>query len=114
MTDFPDAELLQDSGQSAIDRLSTWEREVLQVDYETYEDEDNLPGKLVKQVRHLLDVIDDAGPPIATGALDRLRDLQDAWTNLQAELRDISTSDIEAVNNWASENTIPHISPPIT
>ena len=113
MTDFPDAELLQDSGQSAINRLSAWEREVLQVDYETYEDEDNLPGKLVKQVRHLLDVIDDAGPPIATGALERLRDLEDEWANLQAELRDISTSDIEAVNNWASTNTIPHISPPI-
>jgi hypothetical protein len=44
----------------------------LQIEFETYEDEDNLPGKLVKRVRHLLDVIDDAGPPVAAGTLERL------------------------------------------
>ena len=112
MTDFPDADALQGSGGRAIERLTAWEEKVLQVEFETYEDEDNLPGKLVKQVRHLLDVIDDAGPPIASGALERLGDLNAAWTILQAELREISTSDIAAVNNWARTNSIPHISQP--
>ncbi len=53
-----------------VERLSAWEGKVVQIEFETYED--NLPGKLVKQVRHLLDVIDDAGPPVAAGALERL------------------------------------------
>ena len=112
MADFPEAELLQDLGRSAVDRLSAWEGKVVQVEYETYEDEDNLPPKLVKQVRHLLDVIDGAGPPIAAGALERMGDLKGDWANLQNELREISTSDIAALNNWARTNTIPHISPP--
>jgi len=112
MADFPDAEPLQQSGGRAIERLSAWEKQVLQVEFETYEDEDNLPGKLVKQVRHLLDVIDDAGPPVAVGAQERLGDLKVEWTNLQAALREISASDIAAVNNWASANTVPHVSPP--
>jgi hypothetical protein len=113
MADFPEAELLQDLGRSAVDRLSAWEGKVVQVEYETYEDEDNLPPKLVKQVRHLLDVIDGAGPPIAAGALERMGDLKGDWADLQDELREISTSDIAALNNWARTNTIPHISPPV-
>ena len=112
MADYPDADALQQSGESAVERLTNWERNVLQVEFETYEDEDNLPGKLVKQVRHLLDVIDDAGPPVAAGANERLRDLNAEWVGLQAELREISGSDIAAVNNWASANSIPHVSPP--
>jgi hypothetical protein len=110
--DFPDAQALQDSGGSALERLAAWEEKVLQVEFETYEDEDNLPGKLVKQVRHLLDVIDDAGPPVARGALERLDDLQSDWTRLQAELAEISATDIAAVNAWAGNNTVPHVSPP--
>jgi photosystem II stability/assembly factor-like uncharacterized protein len=112
MSDFPDAQALQDPGSSAIGRLTAWEEKVLQVEFETYEDEDNLPGKLVKQVRHLLDVIDDAGPPIASGALERLGDLQSDWAALQSELGEISATDIAAVNAWASDDTVPHISPP--
>jgi len=113
MADFPEAELLQGLGRSALDRLSAWEGKVVQVEYETYEDEDNLPPKLVKQVRHLLDVIDGAGPPIAAGALERMGDLKGDWIDLQDELREISTSDIAALNNWARANTIPHISNPV-
>ena len=111
-SDFPDAEALQESGSSAAERLTAWEDKVLQVEFETYEDEDNLPGKLVKQVRHLLDVIDDAGPPVAAGALERLDDLQSDWADLQVELGEISATDIAAVNAWASDNTVPHVSPP--
>ncbi|MCP4301069.1 MAG: hypothetical protein GY783_10830, partial [Gammaproteobacteria bacterium] len=112
MKDYPDAGALQQSGDDAVERLTSWERKVLQVDFETYEDEDNLPGKLVKQVRHLLDVIDDAGPPIAAGALERLGDLKVEWAKLQTELREISSSDIATVNDWASTNSVPHVSPP--
>ncbi len=112
MADFPDAAPLQQSGESAVERLTEWERQVLQVEYETYEDEDGLPPRLVKQVRHLLDVIDDTGPPIATGALERLGDLKGEWADSRAELAEIVASDIAAVNNWARSNAVPHISLP--
>lgn len=49
--------------------------------------EDSLPGKLVRQLRHLLDVIDSAGLPLTAGALERLEDLNTDWADLQAELR---------------------------
>jgi hypothetical protein len=112
LADFPEAASLQQVGTSAVERLTAWERKVLQVDFETYEDEDNLPGKLVKQVRHLLDVIDDSGPPVAAGALERLGDLKAEWATLQDELGEIDDSDIAAVNNWARSNDVPHVIPP--
>lgn len=92
--------------------MSTWERKAYQVDFETYEDEDNLPGKLLKQARHLLDVIDSAGPPVAAGALERLADLKQEWRGLERELAAIHGSDIASINRWAMDNAIQHIPPP--
>ncbi len=109
LSDYPDAEDLQAAGSSAVERLSTWERKVLQVEFETYEDEDNLPPRLVKHVRHLLDVIDWGGPPVAAGALERLSDLQAEWRALEAELGEIESSDISAVNDWARREAVPHV-----
>jgi hypothetical protein len=112
MKDYGSAAPLQETGGRAVERLSAWEREVYQVDYETGEDEDNLPGKLISQVRHLLYVVDDAGPPVAAGSLERLADLETEWGALRVELDAIASTDIAAVNQWARENTIPHISLP--
>jgi hypothetical protein len=112
MKDHESAAPLQEAGGRAVERLSAWEKEVYQVEYETGEDEDNLPGKLISQVRHLLYVVDDAGAPVAAGALERLADLEAEWDALRAELDAITSSDIAAVNQWARDNTIPHISLP--
>ena len=82
------------------------------VGYETGEDEDNLPGKLISQVRHLLYVVDSTPPPVAAGAIERLADLEAKWGALRAELDSIASTDIAAVNQWARDHTIPHISLP--
>jgi hypothetical protein len=112
MMDHESVASLQETGARAVERLGTWEKEVYQVEYETGEDEDNLPGKMISQVRHLLYVVDDAGPPVAVGALERLADLEAEWDALRAELDAIASTDIAAINQWARENTVPHISLP--
>jgi hypothetical protein len=109
MAGYPDSDYLGMTGGRAIERLTEWEEKVVQVEFETYEDEDNLPGKLVKQTRHLLDVIDNAGPPVASGAKERLGDLQSDWAELQDELRDIFATDINAINDWAEERSVLHV-----
>ena len=112
MRDYPDSEALLAAGTRAIEQLTTWEEKVYQVEFETYEDEDNLPGKLIKQTRHILDVIDSAGPPVAAGAEERLADLQRDWAALRAELDSIYSTDVAPVNDWAEERRIPHIPTP--
>jgi len=112
LADYPDVEGLQLAGESAIDRLTDWENEVTQTQYGTYEDEDSMPPMLDVHIRHVLDVVDQAGAPVAAGSLQRLDDLKAQWAQRKAELADISATDIATVNDWASANGVPHAAPP--
>ena len=106
---YPQDQDLHELAERVGERLDDWEASVLQVEYETYEDEDSLPPRLVKQVRHLLDVLDSAGPPVAAGALERLADLKSQWAARKQALDAIWSSDVAAVNLWAKERDVPHV-----
>ena len=108
-----DVEGLQLAGESAIDRLTEWENEVTQTQYGTYEDEDSMPPMLDVHIRHVLDVVDQAGAPVAAGSLQRLDDLKAQWAQRKAELADVAATDIATVNDWASANGVPHATLPI-
>ena len=112
LADYPDVEGLQLAGESAIDRLTDWENEVTQTQYGTYEDEDSMPPMLDVHIRHVLDVVDQAGAPVAAGSLQRLDDLKAQWAQRKAELADITATDIATVNDWASADGVPHAAPP--
>ena len=113
LADFPNVEGLQIAGESAIDRLTTWENAVTQTKYGTYEDEDSQPPMLDVHIRHVLDVIDEAGAPVAAGSLLRLEDVKSQWAERKAELADIAESDIATVNEWAESNGVPAATPPL-
>ena len=113
LADFPNVEGLQLAGESAIDRLTIWENTVTQTQYGTYEDEDSMPPMLDVHIRHVLDVLDEAGAPVAAGSLLRLEDMKDQWAERKAELIGIAESDIATVNDWAETNGIPHSTPPV-
>ncbi len=72
-----------------------------------------MPLILNVHIRHVLDVVDQAGAPVAAGSLQRLDDLQAQWAERKAELADITATDIATVNDWASANGVPHATPPI-
>jgi photosystem II stability/assembly factor-like uncharacterized protein len=112
LVDFPNVEGLQIAGESAIDRLTVWENQVTQTQYVTLEDEDSMPPMLDVHVRHVLDVIDRAGAPVSAGSLQRLDDLKVQWAEREAELLEISSTDIATVNDWAEENGVSHATPP--
>ena len=113
LEDFPNVEGLQIAGESAIDRITTWENTVTQTQYGTYEDEDSMPPMLDVHVRHVLDVMDAAGAPVAAGTLLRLEDMKTQWAERKAELVDISESDVATVNEWAESNGVPAATPPL-
>lgn len=112
MADYPEADALQRSGQSVIDRLTTWEDKVTQTQYETYEDEDALPPRLDVHIRHVLDVIDRASAPVSAGSIQRLADVTAEWRARKAELAAIVSSNIAAVNAWATTNGVPYVTAP--
>ena len=72
-----------------------------------------MPPMLDVHIRHVLDVVDEAGAPVAAGSLLRLYDLKSQWAERKAELADITATDIATVNDWASTNGVPHAAPPV-
>jgi hypothetical protein len=103
---------LRAPGESAVERLTDWEHRVTQTLYGTYEDEDSMPPMLDVHIRHVLDVMDRAGAPVSAGSLQRLEDLKVQWAERRSELDEISASDIAAVNAWARDSRVAHVSPP--
>ena len=112
LEDHGDAADLQAAGESAVRRLTEWENHVTQTKYGTYEDEDSMPPMLDVHIRHLLDVMDEAGAPVSAGSLQRLEDLKIQWRDRSLELDAISASDIATVNAWARDNGIAHVLSP--
>ena len=112
MVDYSGDARLQWAGSEAIKRMTAWDTEINQVLHQTYEDEDAWETKLAGQLRFLLDVIDRTGAPVTEGALQRLADLKAEWQLRKSELEDIQSKHIAAINNWAREQGIPHVTTP--
>jgi hypothetical protein len=101
---------LQQSGQSALEAIDAWDHELIQPLHQTYEDEDAWETMLAGQIRYLLDVIDSTGAPVTEGALLRLADLKSEWAALEKQLDGIRSNHIDPINEWARQNSVPHVS----
>lgn len=114
MTEHPADKDLQRTGATAVEKITAWDGKIIQVLHQTYEDEDAWETMLAGQLRFLLDVIDKTGAPVTTGALLRLDNLKEEWAERQAELQAIKTGYIDAINAWAQQQGIPHVTPPVS
>ncbi len=112
MTAYADNDELQTMGTAANEAIGQWEAKITQLKHQTYEDEDAWETMLAGQIRYLLDVIDDTGPPVTHGDMTRMQDLQTEWAKRKSELRAISTNLIRPINEWANTNQIEHVSVP--
>lgn len=109
MKDHPENEALNSASKKALKNIDLWSAKVTQRHIEVYEDEDHWPSMFDVQARHLFDVINAAGAPIAKGALDRLSDLTELWGELKAERDGIISSDIKKINQLAKAAQLNHI-----
>jgi photosystem II stability/assembly factor-like uncharacterized protein len=112
MKKYPDDQQLQTTANAAIEKLTAWDGEIVQVLHETYEDEDAWETMLAGQFRFLLDVIDDSGAPVTSGALLSLENMKMVWATRQQELQVINKDYVSPINEWARNKNIPHISSP--
>lgn len=105
MSEYDD-ESLHSHGNSAIEKITAWENEITQVLFRAYEDEDSWPSMFDFQVRHLLDALDRAGPPVTAGAIKRWDDLSTQWQGHAAARDAIINGDLRAINDWAMANGV--------
>jgi len=112
MAEHPGDQELQKIGAEAVDEISAWDHKINQVLHQTYEDEDAWKTMLAGQLRFLLDVIDTTGAPVTEGALLRLEDLKTEWVERQTELKAITRTYIDVINEWAQRQNVPHVTSP--
>jgi hypothetical protein len=111
MAEHPGDSELKGAAGDVVDRISDWDRLINQALHETYEDEDAWETMLAGQIRYLMDVIDRTGAPVTDGAMQRFDDLQAEWRQRVSELEPIAER-IGAVNEWAQDRQVPHVSVP--
>ena len=110
LNDYSD-DTLQTAGKAAIQEITDWENTVTQVKFRVYEDEDSWPSLYDVQVRHLIDALDEAGPPVSKGALNRWNDLSAEWQTYKASRDTIINGPIKRVNGWAKSKGVQLIRP---
>jgi photosystem II stability/assembly factor-like uncharacterized protein len=110
MESYPDDADLQALGKSSLKAIDQWDHRIIQHLHETGEDEDAWETMLAGQIRFVLDVIDDTGAPVTEGTLSRLADLKSDWSAMKAQWVDIRQDHIGPINQWARQNSVPHVS----
>ena len=101
-------ELLGD-GKEMIDRINTWERNLIQPDQKTFQDVINFNNKLNSQLLHLKGYIEAADPKVTKGAKERLTDLLKDWKVYQDERDSIIKTEMTAYNKLYKDLGLPAI-----
>jgi len=107
--DHAHADTIKTAGEALIEKINTWESEVVQPKQETFQDVINFPNKLNAHILNLMSAIDGGGVPVIAGAKTRFADLQTEWQQHEATLQQILTEDVPAFNTLVREQAIPAI-----
>ena len=112
MDEYPGDAELQAMGEAAKTAIGQWEEQVTQLKHQTYEDEDAWETKLAGQLRYLMNVMDNTGPPVTNGTLTRMQDLAAEWAARKTELQSIADDLIGPINEWGIANRVEHVKVP--
>ena len=92
------AKPLLKKGDSLIERIVSWEENLIQSKQKTFQDVINYNNKLNAQLIHLKGYIDAAEPKVTKGALERWNDLQKDWNVYAQERKAIVEEEMTAYN----------------
>jgi len=100
---------LLEKGESLIERIDTWERNLIQPDQKTFQDVINFNNKLNAQLLHLRGFIDTDEPKVTQGAKERLSDLLADWKVYTDERDAIINVEMAAYNTAFKALDLPAI-----
>ncbi|MFK7830498.1 MAG: WD40/YVTN/BNR-like repeat-containing protein [Congregibacter sp.] len=111
-SEYNDADL-KALANAAVSAIDDWESSITELRHETFEDEDAWVMKLDGQLRHLLDIVGSGGAPVTGGARERHADLNAQWAVHRATLSRLTAGELEAINRWAKQQSVPHVQAPM-
>ena len=100
---------LLDKGKSLIERITSWEENLIQPQQKTFQDVINFNNKLNSQLLHLKGFIDVDEPKVTQGSKERLQDLMKDWNVYKTERNAIINSEMAAYNNQFKDLNLPAI-----
>ena len=109
LKDNEKAEALLKQGDSLIERITTWEENLIQPKQKTFQDVINFENQLNAQLLNLRGYIDVAEPKVTEGAKVRLQDLLKEWNTFKAEHDAIVNTEMAAYNELFRSLEIPAI-----
>ncbi len=96
-------------GDSLIQRITTWEENLIQPKQKTFQDVINYNNQLNAQLMHLKGYIDVPEPKVTAGAKTRLKDLMDIWSTYETEHNAIVKTEMAAYNEQYKTLELPAI-----
>lgn len=109
LKDNPKAGELVEKGKVLIERIDTWERNLIQPDQKTFQDVINYNNRLNAELMYLMGFIDTAEPKVTQGAKERLNDLLADWKTYENERNAIVNTEMLAYNAMYRELELPAI-----
>lgn len=96
-------------GDSLMERIKTWEENLIQPKQKTFQDVINFHNQLNADFMHLKGFIDTAEPKVTKGAKERLRDLLSQWKTFENEKNSIVNTEMAKYNELYSALELPAI-----
>ena len=100
---------LLEKGKNLIERITTWEENLIQSKQKTFQDVINFNNKLNSQLLHLKGFIDVDEPKLTQGSKERLQDLMKEWTTFKNERDAIINTEMAAYNKQYKDLNLPAI-----
>ncbi|MBD1261548.1 glycosyl hydrolase [Maribacter polysiphoniae] len=109
LSDNDQAKELLDKGKALIERIDTWERNLIQPKQKTFQDVINYNNRLNAEFMELKSYVDVAEPKVTKGAKERLKDLMAEWKTYESERNTIVNDEMEVYNKLYDELGLPAI-----
>ena len=109
LKDQEEAKDLLEKGKALIERISSWEENLIQPKQKTFQDVINYHNQLNAELMNLKNYVDAAEPKVTQGAKDRLRDLLSQWSTYDKERTSIVETEMKEYNSLFKSLDIPAI-----
>jgi photosystem II stability/assembly factor-like uncharacterized protein len=103
------AEELVAKGKELLERINTWEENLIQPKQKTFQDVINFHNQLNAEFMELREYVDAAEPKVTQGAKERMADLLGQWSTFEKEKNDIVATEMNAYNSLYKSLKLPAI-----
>ena len=103
------AKELVEKGESLIQRIDTWEQNLIQPNQKTFQDVINYNNQLNAEFMELKSYVDTAEPKVTEGAKERLKDLLTAWKTYENERDALVEKEMQSYNELFRKLQLPAI-----